>query len=159
GLNSALADFQYNGNPGVLTLTGLTVGTVYELRLYDARFGTAFANRNITFTFNNGGNTASYAYNEDGLNNANYFGFRYVARATSVTLTAAIQVSGNTYHWYAATNEALTGATQTLTVGDSNDFTFAGSINGPGTIVKQGTGSMMLQGANVAFPGNTTVAA
>src|SRR5262249_17914748 len=80
-------------------------------------------------------------------------------RATSVTISATPQNTAATYHWYAATNQVLTGATQTLTLGDAGDFTFSGTMNNVGTVVKQGIGSMTLQGANIAYAGPTTVSA
>lgn len=47
---------------------------------------------------------------------------------------------------------------QTLTVGDSGNTTFGGTISGTGGIVKQGTGSLLLSGAQT-FTGGIDVAA
>lgn len=46
-----------------------------------------------------------------------------------------------------------------LSVGDATDTTFSGSLSGPGAFVKQGTGTLTLDGASSAFSGTTTVSA
>ena len=67
GLFTLLSDFQYGGNPGTVNLSGLTVGTVYEFRLYAARFGTTFFNRNQNVTCTNGSGVTSYDYIDNAL--------------------------------------------------------------------------------------------
>ncbi|MGU7816823.1 autotransporter domain-containing protein [Burkholderia sp. AW49-1] len=46
-----------------------------------------------------------------------------------------------------------------LTVGDATDTTFGGTLSGPGAFVKQGTGTLTLDGISRAFSGTTTIAA
>ena len=161
-LSALLTDFQFNGAPGNLTLSGLIPGTAYSVRLYDNRYllTAAGTGRNQTFTFTNGTSATTYKYDEDLLNNTNYFGFQYIAQSTSVTLSAAPLVAGNTYHWYAMTNQVVTGSTGTLTLGDAANSTFAGTLSGGlGTIVKTGAGTVTLQGAGITYAGGITVSA
>ncbi|VVD59506.1 glycine-rich autotransporter protein [Pandoraea horticolens] len=71
-----------------------------------------------------------------------------LSTATGMTFGALSGVNGST---------VLIG-NQTLTVGDAGNSTFGGTISGAGGIVKQGTGSLLLSGAQT-FTGGIDVAA
>ena len=56
----------------------------------------------------------------------------------------------------AGTTITIEGAS-TLTLGDATDRVLAGSVNGPGALVKQGGGRLTLQGGGIQFSGDLTV--
>ncbi|MDB6024780.1 MAG: phosphohydrolase [Verrucomicrobiales bacterium] len=56
-----------------------------------------------------------------------------------------------------ASSQIILGA-GTLTVGDTSANTFAGTVSGTGNLVKQGSGTVTLSGAN-SFSGTTTISA
>lgn len=89
-----------------------------------------------------------------------------LSSATAVTLAssnATLDLSAAGTQQFAS----LTGASAShvvlganaLTVGDATDTTFSGTLSGPGAFVKQGTGTLTLDGVSSAFSGTTTVAA
>jgi autotransporter-associated beta strand protein len=87
-----------------------------------------------------------------------------LASATSVTLTGASSaldlsagVNQTVTHLsgVAGSRVALGGA---LTLADDSSQTFSGSVSGNGVLIKQGTGTLTLNGVSSGFAGSTTVA-
>jgi fibronectin-binding autotransporter adhesin len=149
---AVLERFNYNGNPGILTLSGLAPGQTYEARLYQRRWGVG--DRTQLFTLTSGAQSATMVYNEDASATPSYLGFRYTADASG-TATIQTNIRGNgSYHWYGATNQLVDAPT--LTVGDASDSTFSGTITSNLALTKQGTGTQTLSGNN-NFTGAITV--
>ncbi|MCF7732777.1 MAG: hypothetical protein K9N23_13895 [Akkermansiaceae bacterium] len=124
GLQGLLGSFAYgNGNPGdaqTYTLSGLTVGTNYELRLYIRQWDPGTL-RPIDLVFNNGASVDQPygALLEDRpgliLNNFNdqsayYLSYTYVAQDTSLVVNANVHPSSPTasgsLHFYGLSNES-----------------------------------------------------
>lgn len=153
-MNQLYRDFHYNGNPAVLTLTGLTAGVTYETRFYNRAWGVG-ANRTQTVTFDeDGAGPASNVtvFNQDASGTPNYIAYRFTAvpdgagGALPLTVTFQPASGAGTYHFYGLSNEVAT--LPTLTVGDASSSTFSGTISGAGRLVKQGAGTLTLEGAN-----------
>lgn len=88
-----------------------------------------------------------------------------LASATRVTLTGAsstldLSASGNQTVAYlsgvAGSRVVLNGSA--LTLADDSSQTFSGSLSGNGALIKQGTGTLTLNGVSSGFSGSTTVA-
>lgn len=148
GMNQLFSDFNFNGNPAALTLSGLTPGTTYETHLYNRQWG---GDRTQLFQVNAGAASGALLFNQDGSATPSYLSFRYTADASG---TVTLSTNNNTvpiatYHWYGATNEVADAPAPTsLTVGDATDATFSGSIVGPISLTKTGSGTLELSGAN-----------
>ncbi len=164
GMHRLLEDFQYNGNPAELALTGLTAGVTYEVRFYNRAWRVG-GNRTQTITFDeDGAGPASTVevFNQDASGTPNYIGYYFTAVSDGVggTLPLAVtfdpELANNTYHFYGLSNEVA--ALPSLTVGDDSSTTFSGTISGAGRLVKQGTGTLALSGANT-YVGPTDVTA
>ena len=146
-ISTLLTNFFYNGNPATLTLTGLTPGTNYDLRIYQRLWG---GDRTQLFAFNAGASTGATIYNEDASATPSYLSFRYIADATGTATLNTTQLGAGTYHWFGLTNEEVVpNATPNpvLTVGDATDSTYSGAITGALEINKVGTGTLSLNGA------------
>ena len=109
-----------------------------------------------------GGNLA--IGNGTGTATVQLMGSNQISNTAAVTLNGAgtpvLNINGysQTIGSLASTNTAAAvqlGA-GTLTTGDSTSTTFAGVISGTGSVVKQGTGTFTLSGANT-YTGTTTV--
>ncbi|MDH6642401.1 autotransporter-associated beta strand protein [Ralstonia sp. GP73] len=92
-------------------------------------------------------------------------GAGHLASATRVTLTGAsstldLSASGNQTVAYlsgvAGSRVVLNGSA--LTLADDSSQTFSGSLSGNGALIKQGTGTLTLNGVSSGFSGSTTVA-
>ncbi len=94
--------FQYNGNPGTLTMSGLTAGQTYVTTLYNEAWGLG-ANRTQTVTSTEG---ASIVYNEDALE-ASVLRYTFVATGATTVLNFAPQIANNTMHFYGVSNEQV----------------------------------------------------
>ncbi|MGS0622550.1 autotransporter domain-containing protein [Ralstonia sp. VS2407] len=88
-----------------------------------------------------------------------------LASATSVTLTGA----SSTLDLSAGANQTVTHLSgvagsrvvlngSALTLADDSSQTFTGSLSGNGSLIKQGTGTLTLNGVSSGFSGSTTVA-
>ena len=152
GYDQLTNDFYYNGKPGVLTFTDLTVGQTYVITLYTQV--NWWKGRPEDATFTNGSDTRRLINTEPG--DVGYYAYRFVANDATATVTMTPR-SPDTFHWFAASLETV-AAPVALTVGDANDYTFAGVISGPTTLVKQGGGKLTLSGAST-YGGATTVSA
>ncbi|MDB6153335.1 MAG: autotransporter-associated beta strand repeat protein [Chthoniobacteraceae bacterium] len=154
GFNQLYRDFYYNGNPGELKLNNLVQGENYEARLYNRFFG---GPRVQTLTFDDGSGTpAGFTFDQDATSNPNYISYKFTAATPTLTITATPQAPGTSLHWYGATVEQIVLTPSTLTVGDSNNYTFDGVLSGINNLAKQGTGIQTLAGANT-YTGTTSV--
>ena len=151
GYAQLMDDFYYNGNPGVLTFTGLTVGQTYNAMLY-TQVG-AWAGRPQDATFTNGSDSQQLLGTDPGT--VGYYSYKFAATAPTTSITMSPTGSG-TFHWFGASLELVSTSTPTLTIGDSNDYTFSGVISGMTHLVKQGSGTQILSGNNT-YTGATTV--
>ena len=147
GMNKLFSDFYYNGNPAVLTLSGLTAGATYETHLYNRQWG---GDRTQLFQVNAGGASGALLFNQDASATPSYLSFRYTADASGTASITTTQIGAGSYHWYGATNEVVAGAAAAtqLTVGDASDSTFSGNITGPIELTKTGSGTLVLSGNN-----------
>ena len=150
GYDQLVDDFYYNGNPGVLTFNNLTIGKTYNAVLY-TKVG-LWGGRPQTATFDQGLGGANQVTFDPG--NYGYQSYQFVAQTSSLSITMAPSNPGNTYHWFAATLDDTAFAT--LTVGDANSYAFSGVITGSTNLVKQGTGTQTLSGANT-YSGLTAI--
>jgi fibronectin-binding autotransporter adhesin len=167
GMHQLLTDFYHGGNPALVSLTGLTAGTTYELRLYNRRWG---GDRTLGFIFDEDGSGpvgAPLLLDQDASATPNYLAYRYTATADSngTPLPLSIRImpdnpSNGSYHFYGLTNEVVTDPppVPSLTVGDASSTTFSGTISGRGNVIKQGSGQWLLNNANT-YLGTTTVEA
>jgi len=132
GLVSLLESFSYSstgltpGSGQTYTLTNLTPGTNYDLRLYIRLWDTEGDARQIDLIFNNGSEQAIQPYGalpEDrpgaltGTGNhheAYYLNFNYTAQTTELTIEANIAecnpAANGSFHLYGLTNEVSTGS-------------------------------------------------
>ena len=149
GYAQLVSDFRYNGKPGVLTFSALTVGQLYRIVLY-TQVG-IWGTRPQNATFANGTDEHHLFNTEPG--NYGYYSFRFVAKSTTASVTMQ-PLNPDSFHWFAASLE--TEGPVPLTVGDGGDYLFAGVISGPTTLIKQGSGRLTLSGANT-YSGHTTV--
>ncbi|MEX0641925.1 MAG: lamin tail domain-containing protein, partial [Pirellulales bacterium] len=113
---SLFDDFIYNVPEATITLTGLSVGQPYDLRLYHRQWGAVFdRSHHIEFdTDNDGGADRMVRLNPDDAssaapdftnpNQAYALSYTYVARASSVVVRI-FQTGGGTWHFYGLTNE------------------------------------------------------
>ncbi len=150
GYDQLVDDFYYNGNPGVLIFNNLTIGKTYNAVLY-TKVG-LWTGRPQTATFDQGLGGAKQVTFDPG--DYGYQSYRFVAQTSSLNITMAPSNPGNTYHWFAATLDDTAFAT--LTVGDANNYAFSGIITGSTNLVKQGTGTQTLSGANT-YSGSTAI--
>ncbi len=155
GYDQLVGDFYYAGNPGVLTFSNLNPGETYEAMLYTKVGHWAGRAQNATFDEDGAGPISNQLLNTD-PGNVGYYAYRFVAPQSSMSISMAAIVPANTFHWFAASLESVATAPQTLTVGDSNSYSFGGVISGQTKLVKQGTGIQELTGAN-GYTGGTTI--
>lgn len=84
-----------------------------------------------------------------------------IAQSSAVLDNGVLDISGTAGGSQIANlsgSGAVSIGTQRLTVGGSDSTTFAGTIAGTGSFVKQGTGTLILNGNSAAFTGTTEVA-
>lgn len=97
--------FQYGGNPGLITLSGLTVGQTYVSTIYCQDWGwPAAATRVQTVTGSE--SAASASFNEDAVE-ASMLRYTFVASATSMVLRDVPVVPGSSLHLYGLSNEQV----------------------------------------------------
>jgi len=119
-----LTDFAFAGGPGqvsTFTLSGLTIGQLYDTRLYIRRWGSGAAPvRTIDLDFNNGAGIDSITIDEDvptfhgyaNDDNAYYLNYRFTAQATSLSIDAAeANAIDGGFHLYALTNQTAVAPT------------------------------------------------
>lgn len=129
-VENLLASFTYSGtgpNPGnsqIFTLSNLTPGASYDLRIYSRAWDTEGSGRPIDLVFTNGDQTVqpfgSMALDRPGFltgsgfnNDAYYLTFQYTAQTTELVINAAVPVcapgNSGSFHLYALSNEIATG--------------------------------------------------
>lgn len=147
-----------------LTLSGLTPGRPYELRIYNRSWGWN-SNRQQFIDFCStldGCYRDSFYFNPDALA-PNALVYRYVPQGTTLSIRVSNTTNNNGWHLYALTNEDLSDSDATdggLTVAIPADRTdtFAGTLAGPAPLTKSGAGGLMLTGSSTAN-GPMTIAA
>ena len=99
-------DFVYNGNPAVLTLSGLTAGQSYRLTLFSV--GWEPGGRYQTFSGSNG----ALVEDQDALgdNSGIRFTYKYVADAAGQA-TVLVSPTGGTFHCYGFCNRSIPALT------------------------------------------------
>jgi hypothetical protein len=126
GLISLLSGFTYAnlgpepGSSQSFTLSGLTIGTPYDARLYIRVWDLGTSGRPIAFTMTNGAEVDSFAGLEDrpgtvlGTGNqqqAYFVNYQFVAQSTNLLITAAVPddapVNSGSFHMYALTNQVV----------------------------------------------------
>ena len=108
GLEDLLDDFLYNGNPATLTLSGLTPGETYKLRLYVGGFGGSLQD----FTFDDTvGPTLVDDIPRDAGNGSvpGSIDYTYTLGVgdTDLVMTVAPVDGSNTFHFYGFSNEVV----------------------------------------------------
>ena len=144
--------FQYGGNPGTLTLSGLTTGQTYVATMYNEAWGLG-ADRTQTFTSSEG---AAASYNPDALL-ASLFRYTFVANGSSTTLNFLPKIPGNTLHVYGLSNEQAFNNTWTPASGSSWN-TAANWSTGivPNSVGSNASFSAQAGPTNVTLAGPTT---
>jgi autotransporter-associated beta strand protein len=108
-LGSLVTDFIYNGNPGVLTLNGLTAGETYTTTLYNRSWDTL--NRTNNISTSSGGNfSLNQDFNPQG--DLNLIRYTFTAGATSETLSFT-PTAGASFHFYGFSTEQVFNNTHT----------------------------------------------
>ena len=92
-------DFLYNGFPASITINGLIPGTLYVATIYSV----GWENGTRAATFSVGNDRLTVNQDQFGDNNGIRFSYRYVATATSITLTYS-PLEGNSIHTYGFSN-------------------------------------------------------
>ncbi|MFN0127322.1 MAG: hypothetical protein ACKV19_11620 [Verrucomicrobiales bacterium] len=138
GLVSLLGSFTYAGGgdtPGgfqTFVLSGLTVGTTYDTRLYIRVWDKGGAGRFIDYTMTHGGEIDTFLGSAedrpgDVLGSGNqdeayYLNYRFTAKGTTLEVKAAVPTTaaaGNgSFHMYALTNQVVPGTAGTFSLSD-----------------------------------------
>ncbi len=132
--------------------SALTAGTV----IADADFGTA-GNQPAIFGVNafstiGAGITAVTASGQIVVNDGLYSEAVSLNGTKTLTVTTGAAVTLNSFTSIAGTTATISGTS--LTIGDATSTTVAGVINGAGGLVKNGSGTLTLEGAN-SYGGST----
>ncbi len=153
--------FQYAGNPGLITLSGLTAGRTYVSTIYCEDWSwPAVGTRQQTLTGSEG---SSIFFNEDAVE-ASMVRYTFVASATTMTLRDLPFIPGNSLHLYGLSNEqvfnksAVSGTDWTtatwspagapITVGSNANLTAQGAPTTLNLATNVTTGHVQLDGAN-----------
>ncbi|MDD2599788.1 MAG: autotransporter-associated beta strand repeat-containing protein [Kiritimatiellae bacterium] len=158
GIYKLIYDMNYNLKDGTMSITGLTIGKWYELRLYNRRWASVSYDRTQTFIFDpDGAGPISdvITFNPDSgdpMPNDNYLGYRYQAASTQLDINIHTEGAG-TYHLYGLSNEEANGALKLNVAGSS---VFDGTVIGSGSLAKNGTGSLIFTGHNT-YTGSLSV--
>lgn len=126
GLISLLSGFTYapsGADPGssqTFTVSGLSIGTTYDTRLYIRTWDTEASGRPIDFTMTNGTEIDPFSGPQDrpgtvlGTGNqhqAFYVNYRFTAQGTDLVINTTVSASGGvgsgSYHMYALTNQVI----------------------------------------------------
>ena len=146
-MHAFFTKFQYAGNV-TLTLGNLTVGKLYEFRLYVRNW--ASQNRTIDLTYNDGTGNKTFAFNEDTAPDG-YIALRYTPAYTpsaGTTFTLKGDKRDQGFHIYAFSNEEVSEHVRVVNI--DADMTYSGAISGNGELRKTGAGAWTLTGAGTA---------
>lgn len=150
GYDQLVGDFYYNGNPGVLTLSNLTIGQTYQAVLYTKVGHWSGRPQHFTFDDDGAGPYSTTLLNSD-PGDFGYYAYDFMAQTTSMSISTTVAGPG-TFHWFAASLESVgtsaSATPKTLTIGDASNYSFTGTITGPTKLIKQGSGSQYLSGAS-----------
>ncbi|MDF1713172.1 MAG: hypothetical protein P1U90_13090 [Akkermansiaceae bacterium] len=129
-IEALLNSFTYSGNgaaPGnsqTFTLSGLTPGVTYDLRIYSRLWDTEGPGRPIDLVFTNGAEVVqpfgsmpldrpNILTGSENLHDAYYLTYQYTAQGTELVIAANTQPCGpavsGSFHMYALSNEVATG--------------------------------------------------
>lgn len=117
------AAFATSAGSQTFTLSGLTIGEIYDTRLYIRKFNNATI-RTVDLDFTNGAELTSITIDEDrptthGYPNddyAYYLNYQFTAQATSLSIDAQ-PVSGQSFLLYALTNQVVPEPSSTALLG------------------------------------------
>ena len=154
GIYYLLYDMNLGMTTGTLYLTGLTVGKLYEVRLYH-RCWAAGTDRSTRLVFDPDGPgpiADAITFNPDAVTkNDNYLGYRYLAASNALAITIQ-SLRKDLYHLYGLSNEEsydTLGSPVTLNIPGSD--VFDGAITGLGGLAKTGTGTFTVTGNSTAI--------
>lgn len=160
GINALTWDFVYNNQNWSMELYGLTPGKTYEYRFYYRNF--KYNDRTLTFNFYaDSQQLGAIVFNADSISKTEYgcLVVRYVAPASgTLRYTCSSKVSTDTCHLYGFSNEEIPdtedGAPVLVVAPPQNtEVTFAGALNGTGSLIKRGTGHQKFSGINTLSDG------
>lgn len=137
-------DFIYGGNPGTLTLYGLTPGKQYLLTLYSVAWE-APGSRVVVFR-GGGGQNMTIDQDEFDDNNGIRISYEYTAdEQGSVTVITTPRLAGSTFHLYGFANRLLNrpGASDAPEILSQPQSTSA-DLGGPATLKVTATGTAPL---------------
>jgi len=107
GVNVLLDKFKYAGSPGVLTVSGLTPGETYRLRLYVSGWN----GKAVNFSFDDTVVPTQVNGLDRGAGQAAPSSFDYVYTLaggdSDLEVSIAPVESGHTFHWYGFSNEVV----------------------------------------------------
>lgn len=138
---TALSDFVYGGNPGLVTLNNLRVGQEYETVFYNAAFGPA-GGRFTTVTANG---LDSFFFDQNSTPGS-LLTYRFIATSATMTYSLSPSSPGDTFHNYAFTNR-IVGYNALLTDNfyapeptnpNTNDVNFNVAVRQGGSLVAGG---------------------
>ncbi len=149
-----------------LTLSGLTPGRPYEVRIYNRSWGWGGGRPQfVDFCSTlDGRYRDSIFFNPDALL-PNALVYRYVPEGTTLSIRVSNLIDNNGWHIYGLTNEDLSdpdaeawegGLTVAVPAGRTDAF--AGTLSGPAALTKSGAGVLLLTGSSAAS-GPMTIAA
>lgn len=104
-----LDTFKYNGKPGVLTVSGLTPGETYKLRLYV----TSWVGTDVDMSFDDTAVATVYTNLDRGADHNFPASFDYVYTLGAGDTDLQVSISpvpakpNDTFHWYGFTNEVV----------------------------------------------------
>jgi len=149
-----------------LTLSGLTPGHPYEVRIYNRSWGWGGSRHQfVDFCSTlDGRYRDSILFNPDALL-PNAVVYRYVPEGTTLSIRVSNLIDNNGWHIYGFSNEDLSdpdaeawdgGLTVSVPAGRTDAF--AGTLAGPAALTKSGAGVLLLTGTSAAS-GPMTIAA
>ncbi len=153
GIYNLIYDMNLGMSTGTLSLTGLTVGKQYEVRLYHRCWavGTDRSTRLIFDPDGTGPLSDGITFNPDAVaKNDNYLGYRYLAASNALAITIQ-SLKTDKYHLYGLSNEEscdTLGNPATLAI--AGNSVFDGAVVGLGGLVKTGAGSLTITGPSTA---------
>ncbi|MCL2104951.1 MAG: PA14 domain-containing protein, partial [Kiritimatiellaeota bacterium] len=148
--HALMTDMVYNTPTGTATLTGLTPGKQYELRIYN-RMWTPGEWRGQEVIFSPGpGPTADTRFFQDQMA-LHFLAYRYTSTTDTLTISYNNFGPAATWHFYALTNEELTNEDWNSVVFDmADDSVFNGTVTGHQHWTKRGAGTLLMTGVNTA---------